>query len=176
MRFVLFAAFLMMAVFAMAEDAATFTVGAFTFTRPTDWPSVPVTSPMRKAELKVPGADATHFADITFFYFGAGQGGDVQGNVQRWLGQFESKPEAQKTATQEIAGTKITLVSTEGTYHSGMPGGPTTAVPDQALLGAILEGGEGPVFVKMTGPIPLVNATRQKFVDFVTAAAKTAKK
>lgn len=164
------------ALAALAEEPASFAVGAFTFTRPTDWQSIPVTSPMRKAELKVPGADAAHPADITFFYFGAGQGGDVQGNVQRWLRQFESNPGAEKTESQETGGTKITFVSTEGTYHSGMPGGPSTPVPDQALLGAILESPDGNVFVKMTGPAVLIKTTRQKFVDFISAAAKTAKK
>ncbi len=161
---------------ALADEPATFAVGAFTFTRPADWQSIPVTSPMRKAELKVPGADATHAADITFFHFGAGQGGDIQGNVQRWLRQFDSNPGAEKTEAQEAGGTKITLVSTEGTYHSGMPGGPSTPVPDQALLGAILESPDGNVFVKMTGPTALIKATRPKFIDFISAAAKTAKK
>jgi hypothetical protein len=160
----------------LADEPTTFPVGAFTFTRPAEWTWVPVTSPMRKAELKVPGNDAAHFADITFFHFGSGQGGDVQANTDRWLRQFESKPGAEKTAAQEVGGVKITLVTTEGTFHSGMPGGPATSVPDQALLGAILENPEGNVFVKMTGPIALVNATRQKFVDFVSAAAATVKK
>jgi len=177
MRFIPLAALLLLLVtIARGEDPATFPVGAFTFARPTTWSWVPVTSPMRKAELKVPGADASQFGDITFFHFGAGQGGDIQANTQRWLRQFDSKPGTEKTASLDAGSTKITLVTTEGTFHSGMPGGPTTSVPDQALLGAILENPEGNVFVKMTGPIALVNATRQQFIDFVTAAAATAKK
>ncbi len=176
MRFIsLMVSLLLMATAVFAEDPATFAVGSFTFTRPANWQWVPVTSPMRKAELKVPGPDASQSCDITFFHFGSGQGGDIQANTQRWLGQFESKPGAEKTATTEAGSTKITLVSTEGTFHSGMPGGPSTAIPDQALLGAILESADGNVFVKMTGPVELVKATQQKFIDFVTAAA-TAKK
>ena len=53
---------------AFADDPATFPVGAFTFTRPADWAWVPVNSPMRKAQLKVPGADAAASADVTFFF------------------------------------------------------------------------------------------------------------
>ena len=94
-------------------------------------------------------------------------------NAKRWLAQFESKADAEKTETLDVAGTKITLVSTEGTFHSGMPGQPTTAVPDAALLGAILEDGGGLVFVKMTGPAALVTAKHQQFVEFVSAAAKS---
>lgn len=177
MRFISLAVSLFLLVaFARGEDPATFSVGAFSFSRPAAWSWVPVTSPMRKAELKVPGADASQSADITFFHFGAGQGGDIQANTQRWLRQFESKPGTEKTALLDAGATKITLVTTEGTFHSGMPGGPSTPVPDQALLGAILENPDGNVFVKMTGPIALVNTTRQQFIDFVTAAAATAKK
>ncbi len=167
---------LAMAATALAEDPATFKVGAFNFTRPADWQWTPVTSPMRKAELKVPGTAAGEFADITFFYFGSGQGGDVQANTQRWLRQFESKPDAEKTENIDAEGTKVTLVSTEGTFHSGMPGGPTTSVPDQALLGAILENSDGNVFLKMTGPAALVKSLRPKYLDFIKAAAKEAKK
>jgi len=61
-------------------------------------------------------------------------------------------------------------VTTEGTFSSGMPGGPTTAMENYALLGAIVEHKEGNVFVKMTGPAALVKASRQKFLDFLATA------
>jgi hypothetical protein len=177
MKFIPCAALLLSVVLsALADDSTTFPVGSFTFTRPADWQWIPVASPMRKAQLKVPGTDAAQSAEIAFFFFGGGQGGDVQANVQRWLRQFDSKPDADKTASQQVGNTKITLVSTEGTYHSGMPGGPTTPVADQALVGAILESPDGNVFVKMTGPEALVKATRQKFIDFITTAAKSSTK
>jgi len=157
-----------------ADDPTTFDVGGLKFTRPTEWKWVEVTSPMRKAQLKVPGATAEQNADITFFHFGSG-GGDVNANVQRWLMQFKSAEGAEKIEPQEIAGTKVTLASTEGTFSSGMPGGPTAALENYALLGAIIEGPEGNVFVKMTGPAPMLKATRAQFLDFITAAIKTKK-
>ncbi len=157
-----------------AEDPASFEVGALTFQRPAAWQWIPVSSPMRKAELKIPGG-GNQSCDITFFYFGNGQGGDVDANTQRWLHQFESAPGAEKIEKQEAGGAKLTFVSTEGTYHSGMPGGPTTAVPGQALLGVILENPAGNVFVKMTGPSALVKGSRAAFIDFVKAAAAAKK-
>lgn len=157
-------------VAARAEDPATFEVGGLKFARPADWKWVEVTSPMRKAQLKVPGASAEQSADITFFHFGAGGGGDVASNAQRWLAQFKSPEGASKIEPQEIAGTKVTLVTTEGTFSSGMPGGPATVVENAALLGAIIEGAEGSVFIKTTGPAPLVKGLRQKFLEFITAA------
>ncbi len=159
-----------------AEDPAKFTVGAFEFQRPAAWAWVPVTSSMRKAQLKIPGSTPDASAEITFFHFGPGGGGGAQANIQRWLGQFQSAEGASKVEPQDISGTKVTLVSTEGTFSSGMPGGPTTPLPGYALLGAIIESAEGDVFVKMTGPAALVKESRKPFLDFITAAVGSAKK
>lgn len=156
-----------------AEDPATFPVGGLTFKRPAEWTWVPVSSPMRKAQLKVPGTKADEFADITFFHFGAGSGGDIQSNAQRWMGQFKGAEGAGKIEPQEIGGAKVTLVTTEGTFNSGMPGGPTTPLENQALLGAIIEHGDGNVFVKMTGPAALVKSSRQKFLEFLASGIAT---
>lgn len=158
------------AVTLRAEDPATFPVGGLTFKRPTEWTWVEVSSPMRKAQLKVPGAKPEEFADITFFHFGAGSGGDIQSNAQRWIAQFKGAEGAGKIDVQEINGAKVTLVTTEGTFSSGMPGGPTTPLENQALLGAIIEHGDGNVFVKMTGPAALVKESRQKFLAFLASA------
>jgi hypothetical protein len=158
------------AVTLRAEDPATFPVGGLTFKRPADWAWVPVNSPMRKAQLKVPGGKGDESADITFFHFGPDSGGDIQSNAQRWVSQFRGNENAAKIETQDIGGAKVTLVSTEGTYSSGMPGGPTTTLENYALLGAIIEQPDGNVFVKMTGPAPLVKESRKKFLDFLATA------
>ena len=157
-------------VIARADDPAVFDVGGLKFKRPADWKWVEVTSPMRKAQLKIPGASADQSADITFFHFGAGGGGDVASNAQRWLAQFKSLEGVSKIEPQEIAGTKVTLVTTEGSFSSGMPGGPTAVVENAALLGAIIEGPDGSVFIKMTGPAALVKGSRAKFMEFITTA------
>ena len=170
-RLALFALCLLGAVTLRADDPATFPVGGLTFKRPTEWAWVPVNSPMRKAELKVPGAKPEESADITFFHFGPQGGGDIQSNAQRWVNQFHGAKDAAKIETQTIGGAKVTLVSTEGTFTSGgMFGGPTTTQDNFALLGAIIENPEGNVFVKMTGPAALVKDSRQKFLDFLATA------
>ena len=84
--------------------------------------------------------------------------------------QFKGDESAKKVEAQEIEGTKVTLVTTEGTFSSGMPGGPATPMENQALLGAIIEGPEGNVFIKTTGPAALVKGLREKLVAFITAA------
>jgi hypothetical protein len=153
-----------------AEDPATFPVGGLTFKRPADWAWVPVSSPMRKAQLKITGAKPDDSADVTFFHFGPDSGGDVQSNAQRWVAQFRGTEGAAKIEPQEIGGAKVTLVTTEGTFSSGMPGGPSTPMENYALLGAIIEHKDGNIFVKMTGPAALVKESRQKFLDFLASA------
>jgi hypothetical protein len=161
---------LLSAITLRAQDPATFDVAGLTFTRPTEWKWVEVTSPMRKAQLKVPGAKPEQSADIIFFHFGAGAGGDIKANADRWLAQFKSAEGASKVETNAINDTKVTLVTTEGTFSSGMPGGPTTPLENQALLGAIIESAEGNIFVKMTGPAELVKGSRERFIEFITKA------
>ncbi|MFZ9933373.1 MAG: hypothetical protein ACO3J2_02660 [Chthoniobacterales bacterium] len=160
---------------ARAEEAATFAAGDFTFPVPSGWRSVQPSSPMRKAELRVPGPEGTGEAGeatITVFHFGPGQGGTVQQNVDRWFGQFDGDHETKGAASaRETVGTvPVTFARARGTFQSGMPGQPATPLEGQALLGAILESPKGDVYVKMTGPAPTVEMAEPAFVQMVRAA------
>jgi hypothetical protein len=161
----------LISVRAADEAPATFKVGEFSFTRPSAWEWVDTTSAMRKAQLKVSDAGKKESADIIFFYFGPGSGGGTKANVDRWLGQF---PEGKNSKTEEttVNGNKITYVQTEGTFQSGMPGGPRTPLPNQMLQGAILESDQGSVFVKMTGTAELVKSSKAAFRKMVETARK----
>jgi hypothetical protein len=153
--------------------ADTFPVSGLTFTVPEGWKSVPPASAMRKAQLSIPGKDGGKAADVTFFHFGnEGGAGGVQANVQRWLGQFSSAEGAEKTEPLDIAGTKVTLVSTEGTMKGGQFGGPAQDEPDFALLGAIIEHADGPVFIKGTGPKAVLKESREKFMAMIKSAVE----
>ncbi len=153
--------------------ADTFAVSALTFSLPEGWKAVQPSSPMRKAQLAIPGKDGGKQADVTFFHFGAeSPAGGVQANVQRWFGQFAAADGAAKTEAMELGGTKVTVVSTEGTIKGGQFGGPAQDEPNFALLGAIIEHGEGPVFIKATGPVTLVKEGREKFLAMVKSAVE----
>jgi hypothetical protein len=163
------------ACFAAAEEPASFSAGDFKFAVPAGWRSEQPASPMRKAELYVPGPEGTGKAGeaiITVFHFGAGQGGTVQQNVDRWFGQFDGDNDAKGAATaKETIGTvPVTFVRARGTFQSGMPGQPTTPMEGQALLGAILESPNGDVYIKMTGPAPTVEKAEPAFVQMIRAA------
>jgi hypothetical protein len=154
-----------------AEAQKSFKVGEFTFTQPAKWEWVEVTSAMRKAQLKVPGADKSQSAEVIFFYFGEGNGGGTKANVDRWLGQFEDKS-SPKVEDVTVNKHRITYVEVEGTYMSGMPGGPRTPQPKSMLEGAIIESSAGNVFVKMTGPIATVKGAKEAFKKMVEGAVK----
>ena len=157
-----------------AEAPKTFPVGEFTFARPAAWEWVPTTSAMRKAELKVESKDKKDKAEVIFFHFGESNGGGTQANVDRWLGQFKEPREKlnSKVDTAKTNGRTVTFVQAEGTYLSGMPGGPKTPQPNSMLLGAILESDKGNVFVRMTGPIGLVKEAQAEFKKMIESAAK----
>lgn len=166
----LFLAVLTANVRVAAADAATFKVGDITFTRPDKWESVPVASTMRAAQLKVTDTDGKTSAEVVFFQFGPGGAGGVQANVDRWLGQFAEPPDKinSKVENVTVGKTKVTYVQAEGTYRSGMPGGPMTPMTDYGLMGAII-GNEGDnlIFVKMTGPKGLVKSSTGDFKKMV---------
>lgn len=153
---------------APAAEPVEFTVGAFTFERPEGWSWIVPSSPMRKAQLNITGDGGT--AEVTFFYFGPGQGGSVQANVDRWIGQFQDGYSDTQTETE--GSTEITFVKAEGTFLSGMPGTPSTPLTGYAMRGAILASSEGDVYVKMTGPEGLVKTSAPAFEKMVRAAAR----
>lgn len=103
-------------------------------------------------------------------YFGQGQGGSVDANVDRWVGQFQQangKPskDVAKVEKKTIHGLKVTTIDVSGAY-TGMggpmaPGGP--AKPGYRLLGAIIEGPQGTVFFKFTGPAKTVGQNMAAF-------------
>jgi len=140
--------------FSSAQAADKFDVAGISFAKPAKWTSVTPSSSMRKAQLEVREGSAK--ADVVCFYFGPGGAGGAAANVERWLGQFQEPKEKlnPKVEEQKVNGTKVTYVRAEGTFMQSTGGffGPKTAMPDFMLFGVIVEGKQGPVFIKMTGP------------------------
>lgn len=153
-----------------AADPVEFTVGEFTFSRPAEWRWVASNSPMRKAQMAVGDASGA-VGDVVFFHFGPGQGGSVEDNVKRWLGQFE-KADSSASRSEEVNGRKITFVEASGTYMSGMPGTPATPMEGFAMRAAILESAGGDVYVRFTGPAALVTGAAGAFEEMVKSAAR----
>jgi len=149
-----------------------FTVAGITFTKPDNWKKVAPASSMRAAQLEVREGSAK--ADVVFFYFGPGGAGGVDANVDRWLKQFQ-EPKDKLNARVEaktIKGTKVTFVEATGTFMDGRPFGPKTPKPDYGLLGIIIEGPQGAIFIKETGPRKLVESSKNAARKMVEDALK----
>ena len=154
-----------------AQTAESFKVGSFSFQVPAGWTKVTPSSPMRNAQLEVAQGPAK--AEVTFFHFGPGASGTPAENVARWFAQFPGSEAKRQSKTEEVGGVKVTFATTEGTFSSGMPGGPTTPLAGHALCGGILEHAEGDVYVKMTGPEALVKSATEAFRKMITESAQT---
>lgn len=130
--------------------------------------------PMRVATYILPPAEEdTEAGECAVFYFGSDQGGGVEMNIQRWGSQFEGAREAVKTVT-EVNGIPVTIARIEGTYLA--PAGPMLESQGKKegykLLAAIVEGPEGMVFFKCTGPAKTIDEHEAGFLAMVESIRK----
>ena len=146
-----------------ASPAAAMPEVAVTWTTPGAWKEMPKRSMMRAATYQAEGAAGA--AEIAVFYFGPGQGGDVESNIARWVGQFqETAGDAVTRSTRDVNGLKQYLVKvSEGTFSSGMPGGPAGPQKEWGMEAAIVEAPSGSYFFKMTGPAKTVSQHSEAF-------------
>jgi hypothetical protein len=153
----------------LAESA-----GGLHWTAPAGW-KAQAAQPMRAATYAVAAAPGDKTAaECGVYFFGAGQGGTVEANIERWKSQFhrpDGKPAVAQVATHTVRGLKITMLDVTGDY-SGL-GGPIApaqhAVSGYRLLGAIVENRGGNVFIKFTGPVSTIAANRQKFEQLLAS-------
>ena len=120
----------------------------------------------------VPGGKAN--AECGVYFFGAGQGGSVEANIERWEGQFQGADgklaPAKVVKRTTSRGITITTIDTSGDY-SGF-GGPLPSghsVPGYRLLGAVVDTPGGNIFVKFTGPARTIAANQAKFEQLLTS-------
>ena len=165
---------LLLSAVAFADEA-----GGLTWKVPGEWKRLP-DRPMRAATYALPAAGASEAGELAVFYFGPGQGGGVDANVQRWIGQFEQpdgKPsdKVAKISKKKVGANQVTFVDLTGIYTASMgPMAPKSNKPGYRLLGAIVEGPEGAVFFKVTGPQKAVDAAQKDF-DNVIKSVKAKK-
>jgi hypothetical protein len=163
------------------KPSQTVDLGAVTLAADPAWQSLTPSSSMRKAQFALPRvADDAEDAELVVFYFGAGQGGSVQANLERWYGQFKqpdssSSAEKAKTANEVVDGMNLTTVDLSGTYvGSMMPGMEAQNKPNFRMLAAVLETPQGSYFFKLVGPEKTVAHWANSFSEFVKSAKKSA--
>ena len=137
------------------------------FALPAGWQSEPA-SGMRLAQASIPGPGGP--GQLAVFYFGPGGGGDVESNIQRWVGQMEPEQgvEPARQSFETANGFRVSWVDVTGTLlPSTMGTGPTSPQPNSRLLGAVVEGPGGPWFFKATGPKDTMAAEQEDFLEML---------
>ena len=145
--------------------------GSVGWTAPSRWETKPAGG-MRAATYTIPAAEGdSEGAECAVF---VNLGGGVQANITRWLGQFEKTDGEPKQKSETINELPVTIVDVSGTYKGGGPmiGQPTISKPGYRLLGAIVEGPEGDIFFKLTGPSKTVAAAQNEFQDMLKSLKK----
>ena len=151
-----------------APFAAATPPSSLTWKTPALWQTVPSTSSMRLATLRIPHADGdAEDAEVSITQ----AGGSIEANAQRWIEQFDAA--GQKTAkrsVRKVAGIDVTIVEVEGAYSGGM-GRDRRQESGWALVGAIVSTPGMPHFIKLTGPVKTVKAARADFDAMIASLA-----
>jgi len=144
------------------------------WTSPASWKSEG-TRAMRAATYSIATAAGDQgIAECVVNYFGPGQGGSVDANVERWRGQVlgaDGKPAPAKVDKKIVHGIPITIIDASGTY-TGMGGpmmGGARPATGYRLIGAIAEGPGGHVFFKLTGPAKTIGAEQKNFEQLLAS-------
>ena len=156
------------------------TIAGVTFNPPAHWKDIGP-SGMRQAQFRLdPVEGDTTEAEVNVFYFGPESGGGVEANLVRWIGQM-SLPDGGNPADKAMRGTFTAdgmpghVVSVDGTYKSGggrPMGGGGEELPGYRLVGVVIEGPQGSLFFKLTGPETTARTMESDLLNMVKGAKK----
>jgi len=127
---------------------------------------------MRAATYLIPAAEGdSEGAECAVF---ANLGGGVQANINRWISQFENTDGPPNQKSETINELPLTTLDVSGTFKGGgqMMGQPSAPKPGYRLLGAIVQGPEGDIFFKLTGPAKTVAAAQDEFQAMLKSLKK----
>jgi hypothetical protein len=149
--------------------------GELRYKVPEGWVTEKPTSNMRAAQYKLPKLEGDpEDASLVLYFFGAGQGGSVSDNIDRWVGQMQqpdgsSSKDKARSETLTVNGLKVTMVDLSGTYTAQMSPGSDSRRnnSDYRLRAAVIETPKGNYFVKLIGPAKTVGHWDQSFSDYV---------
>lgn len=148
------------------------TFGKLKSTTPAAWKAQEPTK-LRIHTFTIPKAkNDTEDAELAVFFFGAGQGGDVAGNLKRWKSFFEA-PEGKtvddisKVEKFKVGAAELAYLDISGVYLSKFPpfapNAKVTKKPHYRMLAVVFECDGGPYFIRLTGPADTVAAAKGDF-------------
>lgn len=134
-----------------------------------------------KLEYEVPAAEGDGEAGhVTVHHFGGG-GGGFKENLERWASQFKNEdgsavePDKVKTEDADANGMKVKLAWLEGTWTPpsfGPMAKKNPPRPGSKMVAAVVEGPDGPWFVRLVGSKKTVEKHEADFVKWVKSAKK----
>src|SRR6266404_7078606 len=151
------------------------TAGELRYKVPEGWTVEKPASEMRVGQYKLPRAEGdSEDATLVAYYFGQGQGGSAEANIDRWINQMQQpdgKPskERARLETLTVNGLKVTTVDVAGTYSAEMSPGSGTFSNSGSyrLRAAVVETPKGSYYAKLVGPEKTVNRWDQAYTNYV---------
>lgn len=150
----------------LGQESGRQALGPLSAVAPRGWVAQQPSSSMRVAQYGLPGPAGE--ATLGIFFFGPGQGGSVEANIERWYGQFkqeDGQPAQGRRWTRQVRDIEITGVDISGTFSGGM--GSAEPQADYRMLGAIAVHRSGTVFFKLTGPAQTIEQWAASFDEFL---------
>ncbi len=146
-------------------------LGGISVVVPAGWTVGTPSSSMRLAEYTLPHGDGE--STLAVFRFGPGQGGSVEANIDRWIGQFQ-QPDGSDARTraqtwkEQISGMPVHLLDISGTYSVGAMSG-RSGQPEERyrMVGAIAEANSGMFVFKLTGPQASIETWKASFMGYI---------
>jgi proline iminopeptidase len=154
-----------------SPEPASVTLLDYHATVPAGWVTVTATSSMRLAQYTIPVRSDSVTAEAVVYFFGKGQGGNVEANLARWKGQF-SNPDGsavhEKVERDSSGAFPIAIAEYRGTYARGIGAGDAAnAKSGQSLVAVIAETPRGTLFFQLFGPTDAVTRQRAALAGFV---------
>ena len=154
-----------------ARAQKTVTLLDYSATVPAGWVTVPPTSSMRLAQFTIASRDTSVAAEVVVYFFGKGQGGNVEDNLARWKAQFSSpdgSPVYENVVHDNNGAFPVTVAEYRGTYARGIGAGDAAnAKPKQTLLAVIAETPRGTLFFQLFGGNEFATRQRDALIAFV---------
>ena len=138
------------------------------WTAPEGWTELPGAD-MRLATFQI-GPDKTECTIVAF----PGEAGGIRANIVRWLGQVKIEVGDEQLdaflRSQPSITTEGGLPCTLFDFAPLLPEGDTTAT---SMLAGIAAAGRQSIFIKLTGPVPLLAAEKERFTALCRSLKST---
>lgn len=148
-----------------------------TFRVPAAWTAGTPSSSMRVAQWALPAASpGGEGGECVVFFFGAGGGGSVEANFERWKKQFtvEGEPVTGRMAITEGLSAELLELSGRYTAETRPGSGVRLDKPGWGLLAAVVQVEGGPLFIKCVGPQEVLAAQRPGFRAWLASLRRKA--